>query len=272
MEVRQTKGNSGTFATRPLSRGERIIAEKPIFVTLEVLKGNDPSIERDVSKLPEDQKQKFYKLYDCWNPQHPTYSGIVLTNGLPLGKDSKEIGVFPTIARLNHSCLPNAHYAWNEKLSMGTVHVTKQIKKGDEICISYIDLYNDFNIRSKLLEKNFNFKITRSEGEVSTEYSISDVRRRRLSILDKDIIPTVAQRNPLLAMAAVKESLDLLVKEDIHEPALEARLYYDAYQLCRKDYTLGNAKMWAQKAYEAFLVSDGPDNPSTTLKMKELAS
>ncbi len=46
------------------------------------------------------------------------------------------------IARVNHSCMPNAAYILDEKLKVGILFAEKDIKAGEEITISYISFKN----------------------------------------------------------------------------------------------------------------------------------
>ncbi|RMZ84809.1 hypothetical protein DV737_g1047, partial [Chaetothyriales sp. CBS 132003] len=49
-------------------------------------------------------------------------------------------GVFPTIARLNHSCIPNAQGNFNSNVAEGsfTIHALRDIPAGEEITVSYL--------------------------------------------------------------------------------------------------------------------------------------
>jgi hypothetical protein len=50
------------------------------------------------------------------------------------------VGMFPLVAMLNHSCTPNAVFVSAEG---GTMHVRaiKPIQEGEEVCVSYVDLF-----------------------------------------------------------------------------------------------------------------------------------
>lgn len=61
------------------------------------------------------------------------------TNALELGMDSKDLGVFQTCSRLNHSCTPSAQFTWSEDHTM-VVTAVRDIKPDEEITISYTDL------------------------------------------------------------------------------------------------------------------------------------
>ncbi|KAF2187282.1 SET domain-containing protein [Zopfia rhizophila CBS 207.26] len=74
-------------------------------------------------------------------------AAIFMTNAvsLRLQADPKGIppnvpvtGLFPTAARLNHSCIPNVFMTWNSRIKRVTVHATRDIHPRDELTCSYI--------------------------------------------------------------------------------------------------------------------------------------
>ena len=50
--------------------------------------------------------------------------------------DSQSSAVFADNCRLNHSCLPNAHLAWNARLGRQTLHALRDIELGEEVTVS----------------------------------------------------------------------------------------------------------------------------------------
>ncbi|OCK96690.1 uncharacterized protein K441DRAFT_685788 [Cenococcum geophilum 1.58] len=49
-------------------------------------------------------------------------------------------GLSPKVARINHSCRPNAVYFWSQQLGKRIVYAASQINKGEEILVSHIPL------------------------------------------------------------------------------------------------------------------------------------
>jgi hypothetical protein len=72
--------------------------------------------------------------------------------------ETEGIGLFSIISLMNHSCSPNAALIKLKDClddSFAVVAV-KEIRLGDEVCISYIDEHEDFNKRkSELREYGF---------------------------------------------------------------------------------------------------------------------
>ena len=62
---------------------------------------------------------------------------IFETNAVAAG--GSNVGLFPTMARLNHGCSGafNSVYSWREREGVLVVHALKDIKKGDELLTVY---------------------------------------------------------------------------------------------------------------------------------------
>ena len=56
--------------------------------------------------------------------------------------------MFPHAARFNHSCNPNACFSWNSAIGKETIHSMRDIKAGEEITISYVDMEHDKRLRA----------------------------------------------------------------------------------------------------------------------------
>ncbi|KAJ3271909.1 hypothetical protein HDV01_006123 [Terramyces sp. JEL0728] len=75
----------------------------------------------------------------------------------PEGVTNSEIGVgmFPMVAMLNHSCAPNAVFVTGGN-GMMVVRVVTPVAEGEEICVSYVDLFAPkWERQGKLLTSKF---------------------------------------------------------------------------------------------------------------------
>lgn len=50
---------------------------------------------------------------------------------------SEAIPMFPTICKINHSCIPNAYFWWNKTTACGVIHAIQEIQPGEEITVAY---------------------------------------------------------------------------------------------------------------------------------------
>ena len=75
---------------------------------------------------------------------------ITNDEGLEIG-----VGLFPQLSMMNHSCAPNAILYFNQ--SQAQVKALRKIEKGEEICISYVDLTLGKKDRRALLRHQYFF-------------------------------------------------------------------------------------------------------------------
>ncbi len=90
------------------------------------------------------------KLIDCCLTLKPNYVircslpktnfGILKTNSFTVrGVDGANLlQLFPTIARLNHSCRPNCNHYWSASDGEYCVRASRAIASGEELTISYM--------------------------------------------------------------------------------------------------------------------------------------
>ena len=71
----------------------------------------EDTLSKFLEDLPEDKYQLFMSLSDC-KSEEKSEIGIWRTNNFALGPTSPKSsnGIFPTIARFNHSCFPSAEF------------------------------------------------------------------------------------------------------------------------------------------------------------------
>ncbi|RMD43811.1 hypothetical protein DV735_g1305, partial [Chaetothyriales sp. CBS 134920] len=175
-EVRQAgiKG-FGIFARHRIARGSRILSERPLLL----VKHNEINILGAASRLSKAELDTLLALSvnkakrdSVWNLVDVLFQSAQL----PLSKKGRRSirqkrdilacfynnnfalsvslshrddgvtttaaarGVFPTIARLNHSCIPNAQGNFNRNVDEGsfTIHALREIAAGEEITVSYL--------------------------------------------------------------------------------------------------------------------------------------
>lgn len=99
--------------------------------------------------------------------------GILKTNCLPLtenvkpfsshqseGQEAREmdvLGVFQTISRVNHCCVPNAEFSWSEASGEGRLFAVCAIAEGEEVVIDYAS-GQPFVDRAAFLRDGFGFE------------------------------------------------------------------------------------------------------------------
>ena len=156
---------------------------------------------QELSKLNEVQLDTFSSLTDSVTTVgEKTAFGIFKTNACGTG-DGK-VGVYPTIARINHSCAPNAHYYPIPGPAM-VLRAVKKISVGDEVTISYIDplqrtSFSTTENRRKILKEEFGFYC---DCPVC-EKNLDDKTRARISEIEDQVEPSLVQEQYLLCKQA----------------------------------------------------------------------
>ena len=126
----------GCCAARSIEQGERILAERPLF-----MQGpGHATLKEAVLALSPSERVDFFNLSQNeakWGMEkHVT--GIYATNAIPSHSFLRGYSaIFPTAARLNHACDANAVYKFNATLGALTVHAVHPISAGSEVTVCY---------------------------------------------------------------------------------------------------------------------------------------
>jgi hypothetical protein len=261
------KRGKGLVARVSIPSGARIIAEKPLFKAISWTSGPDSVIVAKVKALSREDQRHYLSLHNNYAGANP-FNGIFKTNALPCGPDSPVGAVYPTICLINHDCRPNSYHNWNDSTSTETIHASRDIKAGEEITISYAGGETSHQRLAKL-ETAFGFKCTCELCSLpESQLQESDARRLEMDRLDQSIGDgSQIISNPASALAHCQRMQQLLKDEYNSCPPLEARLYYDAFQISIVHADQARASVFAEKAYKARLLGEGEDSPET-IKMK----
>ncbi|TBU44239.1 SET domain-containing protein [Dichomitus squalens] len=245
----------GLLATRPIARGELILAEEPL------LSQSQPhsiaTVLAALSSLSDNDQRRYFSLANALKGDYPPPLGIFKTNAPPCGDHDASRGhaaasaaIFVIGSRFNSSCQPNVNNYWNGSLQKITFWATSDIAEGEELCICYGDLWKARDDRRHRLESSFRFGAALKE---------SDERRTAIAKLYDEI--GACGNTPSVGVRKVKMALRLLAEENLLE--CDASLYYDAFQFCVSVSDVKNAKAWVTKAWEAFSVIRGPDSENS---------
>lgn len=179
--------------------------------------GDDPmtvhAISAKVNELSHDQRRAYRLLHKEHDDEFPTIFRIMKdnlaafksnssaaskmdrflddfavfkTNCVQAGIEGRHgYAVFLTYSRLNHSCSPNAHHAYNECERLEMLHATRDIKAGEEITVTYINLLKSPAQRAAELQQwGFACACKCCKGAGA---SVSKARRQRMFDIDQAI-------------------------------------------------------------------------------------
>lgn len=92
--------------------------------------------------------------------------------------------VFAKIARLNHSCVPNAQGNFDHPRGMFDIHAMRAVPAGEEITISYLpEQGSPRALRQEKLEAGYNFECACPACDMSTKAG-ADGEARRVKVHD----------------------------------------------------------------------------------------
>jgi len=260
------KKGLGLIAAQTVSKGNRILSEKPIFTFSGIGNNHDlmnQLIANKLKQVSKDNQRAFLSLHNNFRGSLGPFLGIAKTNTLPLGPDATEGGLFLQASRINHACLPNCQHTWNASIGEETIHAVREIAKGEEITISYSHT-GPFKFRRRHLQTNFGFDCTCSLCSLpKTERGLSDDRLKEIQYLD-DVIGDGAHLmlHPQEHLQKVYTLILLLEAEQISDARLP-KAYYDAFQTVIAHGDQARAKFFAERAYTARLCCEGEDSPGT---------
>lgn len=210
------------------------MAERPL---VHIRGSSSQSVAAFQSLLPYE-KVNYISLHASRCGAHPTLDhpsaailngtihDIYMTNSFAIAHDTESV-LAVNIARVNHSCLPNAEHLYINRAGLLTLWAVKDIPAGEEITLSYMDDFKGYEERKVFLERNWNFVCDCNACDITTEFGrASDCRRVVLQQNCKDISDHAKARtndeekSPFRngdrgALDAVMETLDLLRLEGL---------------------------------------------------------
>lgn len=272
--IRKAPGKGlGWFATRRIPKGTRLLSESPLFIFPKYGMGMEAEhmVGRQVQRLNEAQRAAFYALHNIHGNRHTRELGIARTNGLPLGADASEGGIFLEASRINHSCKHNAQNTWNSELGQITIHAIRDVEAGEEITISYLAVSATYVAAQAQLRSVFGFTCACERCSLpEAERDRSDVRLQRISYLEEQLGDGFGILATPLAYLRHAHEMKRLMDEEGIQDARVARLYYDAFQIAIANGDEARAKVFAERAYAVRVITEGHNSPDAA-RMKAFA-
>lgn len=150
----------GMVASRKIKQGDVILTEEPVLTANMALSQDDRNsfLISQFSKLSLADKERVDSLYDN-DPEEDAKMKVVRIfkcNSIQICESESMAGLYPNIARINHSCAPNVVWSWTkDNVRQKQVKALIEIEAGEEICTNYIDdfqnNYSSHKFRQKIL-------------------------------------------------------------------------------------------------------------------------
>ncbi|KAF1970498.1 SET domain-containing protein, partial [Bimuria novae-zelandiae CBS 107.79] len=241
----------GLFAKLPIPRGTRILAEKPLVA---LRSGQRPSdILGYAKKLDEKSREQLLGL--SWHPgsgikrlgrwsealgwavRNRRTKAIDATMKAASSSAAYELALFPVIARINHSCLPNAQANYHPLHRTFNVHATRDIPAGEEVSINYLPEVGQLQgQRVAKLEEGYGFTCNcpacdlstnaGKEGEQSRKETRDSMKETRADMPARERQEWLRERE----IEALNLMLDMYRREDIVGREV-ASIYYHLARL-----------------------------------------
>ncbi|KAF3769345.1 histone-lysine N-methyltransferase activity protein [Cryphonectria parasitica EP155] len=283
VETRDIPGKGrGLVPTRPIHRGEQILAYTPVLVIHrafvdDLSREQQLRLLRDaIHRLPTATRTVFWKqLGQTHEVGDDDILDIVMNNSfnLPLQlpgetNSASFIGNFPEVSMYNHDCRPNVAF----HLESGLIHRTHAVRKsvpiqpGEELSISYVDSFRARDVRRARTKQNWGFECTCAQCMLpSALVNASDHRLWRIYEVETALrldmtVETVDHQKSSDQSMGDLDAVELLISLYEQERLLEshgsstyqvAALYYNAHG--RRELAI----KYALLALEAGIVEDG---------------
>ncbi|KAF1850514.1 SET domain-containing protein [Cucurbitaria berberidis CBS 394.84] len=286
VEPSQGKG-LGVFALHDVEIGDIVMRETPVVKISppDFVKGTgypmaaiSKLVRQEFETLSLDKQAEILSLtYHATPAEIETMDQLGLIFRTNAYNTGKEIGLFPKIARINHSCRPNTSYYWSERLNKRIVYATRKIKQGEEFSVSYIPLLLTQKERQARLDR-YGFKChceACAQERAATE--VSDERRVTINQafidFEPQLILTPPKSKTATRQARKNANASLQLASLVQEEGL-ADYYAKAYRIAAISHArVGDwepAAIWANKGYELKVMED-PQSPHT-LELHHLTS
>ena len=191
------------------------------------------AIQRAYNSMHETTQLSFMDLSSCnedgIEDVIKTPAGVYDTNSFRLGNDPLG-GVFLTIARINHSCLPNVSHFWRPNLQQTLVFATRDIDIGEELCTMYgPSECMDTESRREYLSDRFSFQCM-CEMCLEGNTNGGDERMIKIKTLHDDI--AFQSSTGIAALESVEKCLDLMKEQGIGGGAFTKSIYHRGHDIC----------------------------------------
>lgn len=264
----------GLVASRPIYRGEQIMAYTPALVIHRAFvddlgRPEQLYLLRDaVSRLPTRTRVVFWKQLGHTHEADDTdILEIVMNNSfnLPLSLSGVNfIGNFPEVSMYNHDCRPSVAF----HLESGLVHRTHAVRTaaaGEELSISYVDSYRAREVRRARTKKNWGFECACTQCMLSEALrNASDHRLWRIYEVENSLL--LDERSPKrkhTKEGTVLDKVELLLSLYQQERLLDSHgavAYKTAALNLNAVRRVDMATKYALLALEAYIVEGGANS------------
>ncbi|KAF2177475.1 hypothetical protein K469DRAFT_644297, partial [Zopfia rhizophila CBS 207.26] len=244
----------GCFSTASIPAGTLILIETPLFTVREPR--TNSSVIAAFSHLTSSQQEQYLTLHALDSKTRGVALVVDIFNANAWQTGSRT-SILLLAARFNHSCIPNASFAWNARLSRITVHAIVAIPANAQINLSYERPYQTLSSRREKLSA---YGFVCSCAACGCGAVASDVRRARMVVLDARIRVGRKQKWKAEVPKAALELVRLVREEGLVGEAL-GLAYHDAAVGWKRHGRLDLAVKYALEELDVCVTCYGTDSP-----------
>jgi hypothetical protein len=239
--------------------------ERPLFAVIEPR--DNAAVLAGFSQLTVSQQDEYLSLYAA-DVQSQGSARVVNIFDSNAWQTEDRTSILPLAARFNHSCCPNASFAWNARLSCITIHAIVTIPAKSQIYLCYTKPYQTL-LQRRVKLSSYGFVCCCSACGVDSV--ASEIRRVRMIVLDSRIRVGRRQKWKTEAPKDALKLLRILKEEGLVGEAL-GLAYHDAALGWRRHGQLDMALRYALKELQVCITCFGLDSPGVDMTRGFLAS
>ncbi|GAA5868175.1 hypothetical protein JCM8547_003369 [Rhodosporidiobolus lusitaniae] len=186
----------GLVASADIAPNSLVLLDRPLLVFApEAIprQHQNAVLSHALSRLSKDAQKNFMALSNAFANVEGAYLGRTSTNAFPIVSLSDlppsanadavtYTGVFPLAARLNHSCAANCRFEWSAKEWALSVRTNREVRKGEELMVSYVVPFQKRRERREELRVKYRFECQCEWCSLSDEESAKkDIEREKLA-------------------------------------------------------------------------------------------
>lgn len=228
---------TGLIATRPIARGEPIMAHQPTYLIHRHLDATTAPAQHLLSTavthhLPAARRAAFLAQMGA------TVSDIMLTNSFQVALLDDEaghhLGSFPAVSRFNHDCRPNVAFRVDPATLAHYTHAVRDVAVGEELTLAYMNPLETRAVRQRHVWESWGFRCGCAQC-VEADEQASDARLYEIEALEAKL-GVVGQE--AVSVAMVERLLELYRVERLHVkmhgPYVLAALNYNLFGDAKK--------------------------------------
>ena len=254
----------GYVATRKIKKGELLLKEEPILIRqitdtnktslpsqqfhslsnsvqgdVFSLHIKDPLTEIPFTEFDSDAQNDIMESVgdDCNSSLgSKMLEGIFNSNGIWMRYNSSggsDCGLYLSFSRLNHSCLPNLVCTNSNERGVMEVRTIRTIAPGEELCVNYIQGYEDFltsEQRLARLSREWRFDCV---CDLCQDAEESDSRRQELLTLHSSLRSLMERGNIQEALRTAEMKLSLMKDHEQEFAPMIPYVMIDVYLISR---------------------------------------